>query len=367
MLPRLQGPTHRTARALCFTGALALCPFLSASAQVSTDAATSGVTEQQLKTWHDDLKNYAPLESGCFHTAYPSVQWEKVPCGSKPAFVSAHAQAARAAAAAAAHRDNIPLETAGNGHDFVAQTAGITQSGLGTFPLVKNVTSEKGVGVAAYGGGGLLGKNEYSLQLNSDINPSSAGCSAFGYASCYVWEQFVYSTAYQSYPAQVFIQNWVFPSPTDYSNRGCPSGWNDASSSGNPACYANSAATNVPNVAATGLASLKLSGSISSGRDTAIFTYGTQAYSASESDATVHLSSWWKQSEFNVVGNAGGSEAVFNTGASITVNLAVKDGSTNAPTCLTNAGTTGESNNLNLGTCQTSAGTNPGITFTESD
>ena len=130
---------------------------------------------------------------------------------------------------------------------------------------------------------------------------------------------------------------------------------------------ANSRAVSAPNVAATSLGKLKLSGSVSSGRDTVIFTNGTQAYSASEADTTVHLGSWWKQSEFNVVGNAGGSEAVFNSGVSLTVNLVVKDGTTNAPTCIANDGTTGESNNLNLGACKTASGTSPSISFTESD
>ncbi len=361
---RFSGSTHCIARARWMAGMLAFCPLLSASAQQGADVALSGVSDAQLKVWHEDLKNYTPVESGCFSTSYPSVQWEKVACGPRPAFVSSHRGAA---IAAAAREGRVPLESVGNGNDYVARTAGTTQSGLGTFPVAKGITSEKSVGVAAFGGGGILGNNEYSLQLNSDINPSSAACSAFGYASCYVWEQFVYSTAGSGYPAETFIQNWVFPSKSDYTNRGCPSGWEDASSSGSPACVVNSQAVSVPSVHATSLASLKLSGTISGGTDTVIFTDGAQAYSASESDSTVHLGSWWKQSEFNVVGNAGGSEAVFNKGVSITVNLVVKDGSTNAPTCLSRAGTTGESNNLNLGTCGTAGGASPSITFIESD
>jgi hypothetical protein len=45
----------------------------------------------------------------------------------------------------------------------------------------------------------------------------------------------------------------------------------------------------------------------------------------------------------------------------------VNDGSTNAPTCLANAGTTGETNNLNLGPCTATGGTAPYIQFTESN
>lgn len=363
MHARFHGPSRIALASVA--SLLALTP-LAAQAQ---QPDTNGATDSQLKAWHENLKNYAPLESGCFHTTYPSVQWEKVACGTEPAFVAGHKHIAEKAAAALAARQqaHIPVETAGNGTDYVAQTAGITQSGLGSFPSVKNVTSEKSVGVAAYGGGGLLGSNEYSLQLNTDINPNATACSAFGYTSCYVWEQFVYSTKYQNYPSQVFIQNWVFPSSADYSRRGCPAGWQDASSTGSPACLINSPATNVPNVAATSLGSLKISGAVNTSKDTVTFTYGTQAYTASQADSTVHLASWWKQSEFNVVGNAGGSEAVFNKGASIGVNLVVHDGSTSAPKCIANDGTTGESNNLNLGSCQTTSGASPAISFTESD
>jgi len=45
----------------------------------------------------------------------------------------------------------------------------------------------------------------------------------------------------------------------------------------------------------------------------------------------------------------------------------VNDGSTTAPTCLGNAGTTFEQNNLNLGTCTATGGTTPHISFVESN
>ena len=79
------------------------------------------------------------------------------------------------------------------------------------------------------------------------------------------------------------------------------------------------------------------------------------------------ISQVWKESEFNVVGDAGGSRANFNTPVSIAVRLALTDGTTAAPKCVANAGTTGESNNLNLGKCSTASGTSPSIKFTESN
>lgn len=267
-------------------------------------------------------------------------------------------------------------DAAGDGNDYAAQTSSTTISAVGSFPSVQGVTPESGANVP-FGSGqsnGIIGPNQYTLQLNTDINASSAACSNFGYQSCQVWVQFVYSTNNNGNitPAQpqVFIQNWVFPSQSDYSSNGCPADWNDArnASAGQYQCFTNSQGTDVPAVDATQLSGLKLTGSSSAnGNDAATFTYGTNAYSASEPDSTAELSAWWSQSEFNVVGNAGGSQAQFNRGASMTVNLSVDDGTSNAPTCLSNAGTTGETNNLNLGSCSSSGGSAPAIQFTESD
>jgi hypothetical protein len=98
-----------------------------------------------------------------------------------------------------------------------------------------------------------------------------------------------------------------------------------------------------------------------------VFNNGTNAYSVSASDSVLDISAVWKESEFNVVGNAGGSRADFNKGSSITVKVALTDGSTAAPTCVSNAGSTGETNNLNLGTCAGTGGATPYIEFIESN
>jgi len=98
-----------------------------------------------------------------------------------------------------------------------------------------------------------------------------------------------------------------------------------------------------------------------------VFTDGTTAYSVSGSDSVLDISQVWKQSEFNIVGDAGGSRADFNEPVSIAVKVALTDGTTSAPTCVANAGSTGETNNLNLGKCSTASGSSPSIQFTESN
>ena len=66
-----------------------------------------------------------------------------------------------------------------------------------------------------------------------------------------------------------------------------------------------------------------------------------------------------------VVGS-GGSEANFNPGTTIRVKVQLQDGSTDAPTCITD-GFTLESNNLGLNKCKSAGGKTPAITFTESN
>jgi hypothetical protein len=76
----------------------------------------------------------------------------------------------------------------------------------------------------------------------------------------------------------------------------------------------------------------------------------------------------WTSAEGNVFGFGGGSEASFNTGGAsmtLTITLTISTSGNNAAYCSTAASTTGESNNLLLGTC-TGSGSNNYISFYES-
>jgi hypothetical protein len=133
-------------------------------------------------------------------------------------------------------------------------------------------------------------------------------------------------------------------------------------SDGTGDCYLNSTAVNVPAISSSQLAQLQMSGTaVSGGNDTLVFTSGTEAYSTTEPDSLTDLASAWASSEFNIIGDGNSSEAVFGSGASITVNIAVTSGT--PPTCESGAGTTGETNNLTLGS-RTASGSS--IQFTES-
>ncbi len=300
-------------------------PLTASARNASSDAAH--------EAWRGAISHTATPHEGCFKATYPSLKWRQTVCTTVPPrpFVPRHGAKSR---------------TVGNGNDYAAVSATLTSSAVGSFPSVTDVTKETDDGET----------NVYSLQLNSNFM-NTAGCNGSTTGDCLTWEQFVYSSSEEA----AFMQYWLI----DYGRK-CPSGGGWTSYEGS--CYKNSAAVGVPQIAITSLGNFKLSGTaVSGGTDTLVFTNASQAYSTTGKDSVVYLATAWSQSEFNVIGDGGGSEAKFNKGASITVDIALTDGSSAAPTCEGDDGTTGETNNLTLGSCTTSGGSTPSIKFTESD
>lgn len=340
----------------------------------SGDDAVDSVDAQAHEVWRSVMHQMSAPGEGCFHASYPSTRWDKVQCAPVPGY--------RSALRLPANREAIREQTVGNGYDYVAQAPSghLFSLAAGSFPTVSDVTSEKSVGVAAFGGGGILGKNEYTLQVNTNFYHSAA-CGS--YANCLAWQQYVLSTNTPvsltsnqlTNETEVFIEYWLI----DYgssSRSACPSGFiNGGADAQGPGvdCVQNTPATLVAKgqIPITDLASLKLSGSAkSAGTDAATATFGSEAYTATVKDSYTDIASGWSQAEFNVLGNAGGSRADFNSGASVTVKIALTDGSTSAPACVSPSaydGTTGETNNLSLGGCSSVSGSAPSIEFTESN
>lgn len=352
---------RRIVLATAIVGLLGAVGVSSSVAAQATNNVAAQAQKEALDTWHESIKHQGPPADGCFHATYPSLIWEKEACVP----VSAHRailppRFAKPAKNIQAERSGEALDTAGDGNDFSAKTSSLTSSAIGSFPSVTGVTSKS--------------NGDYTLQLNTNMSASSACNKTYGYSSCQTWEQFIYATTGEDVsgtPPQAYIQNWLFLSDDDYQSVGCPSGW--ASYDPQNACFTDSDAVNTADVALSKLASVKLSGSAStSGKDTVIFTNGTTAKSVSQSGKTLSIGSTWKQSEFNVVGDGGGSGLSFNKGSKLTVQIQVADGKTTAPTCVgpSNGGTTAETNNLTLGKCTATAGkgsANPYIRFTESN
>lgn len=339
----------------------ALLTALVSIVSVGTLSATQVSTEahaQAVSTWHDTIRVQGPPSTGCFTATFPSNVWTAEECAPAPALISSATtralvdRAARRASGASAQTASGTFTT-GNGNDYAARTASLTRGAVGTFPTVTGVTS---------------GSQDYSLQINTNIDNNPTTCAQFGYSACQTWEQFIYATDDGQGNASAFIQNWFFATnASEYRRNGCPSGWYAYAE--DQACYRNSQAVKVSYVPITSIGSVRLAGTANqNGKDVVTFTINGTAHTVSESATTLNIGKIWNQSEFNIFGNDSSQPlASFNRGSRVNVRLAVDDGSTRAPTCLQGAGTTFEQNNLALGACTATAGTTPAIQFTESN
>ena len=323
---------------------------------------------QARNVWRQTVHQTSAPEVGCFHASFPSTAWEKVECGAAPAYHSVRvtADAARVAT------EGTPA-VIGNGSDFVAQapTGHFFSSVLGYFPQT-DVESETGVGVAAFGGGGNLGPNQYTLQLNTDQHYTAA-CD--GYKKCKAWTQYVLSSSTDN-KTLVFVQDWLENYGVhEGSHNICPRGYVDAGRDSNGGegddCVQNSEAAIIKSgtVAITKLVDLALGGSAKKGgNDEATAFYDKDAYKVSIKDSMTDIATEWSQAEFNVVGNGDGSRADFSQGTELEVQLDLDYGSKTTPKCQTPSkrlGTTGETNNLSPGECAVRGGSDPAMAFIE--
>ncbi len=322
---------HAARLSLLFSSfvACAACAVPVDSGSENPEAETQSLAAQ-VEQWRAAIVVRPSDQEGCFHASFPSLTWEQIDCVEAPNHPVGHPV--------------VVPETVGNGDDYAASvTSGLISQTVGTFPTVTGVTSETDGK-----------KNTYSIQLNSNFMSGRAACK--NVSGCLSWLQYVYSSSEKA----AFMQYWLIGIGT------CPSGAGWISDGGGD-CYKNSTAVSVPTIAITSLSQLKMSGTaVNGGKDTLVFTNGTQAYTTTGADTVADLASAWTASEFNVIGDGGGSEAVFNKGSSVTVKVAVTNGTTNAPKCVANDGTTGETNNLTLGSCSAQGGSSPFIQFTES-
>ena len=328
-------PISTSSRRLCvrvFGASLPLGLFFAVAAQAAP--ASKAAHAQFHAAWRTAITGAALPGRGCFSAEYPDTRWRQIACTTAPgrAYEPAHGNAV------------------GFGDDYAAQISGSISSAVGSFPAIAGLKSEKSAGVS----------NQYSLQMNVPYFSSPACASSPDPSGCSAWQQFVFSQAGgKKATSSAFMVYWLI-------NYGpyCPSGWSQAALN----CWINSEAVSIPHQKLTALSDLQLSGSaIFGGDDSVKIMTSKKAYAMSASDSALDLAGSWHGTEFNILGDGAGSQANFNSGTSITVNIQLEDGSTKAPTCKTNAIFTYETNNLNLGSCQGQSGDNPSITFTEAD
>jgi FG-GAP-like repeat len=292
-----------------------------------------------LEQWRKAMRQIPPPQAGCFTSAFPTTQWQEVPCTTPPAHPYPPARGRGSS-------------IVGNGND-VSASAGSSHisEAIGSFDSVSGVTTETG----QVGGVGGQVPNTFSLQLNTNFFSNSPACNgAANPANCQAWEQFVYSNT-----GFAFIQYWLIG-----YNAACPAGWNTYGSD----CWKNGAnGASVPPQVIANLANLSVTGQANLGGNDAItMSTGSNLYSAQNPDSTLFLAQGWQAAEFNIVGDCCGSQANFNAGSNLVVRTSLNYGSVNPPSCL-GQGFTGETNNLNFAAKPAATQkTLPAIVFQES-
>lgn len=312
------------------SGMLLLITSVSAmSAPVPKDAALT-------EAWRAAIAKTSVPGSGCFTSEYPSTVWTRIACSKPPA--NPLLPAARSGG-----------RVVGNGNDFAAETATPISSAVGSFPAIKGLTQETDSGSGA--------SDTYSLQLNSSYYTAPVCDGAKVPSQCRAWTQYVYENNAPSSGA-AFMEVWLI----NYGNS-CPAGWGPYATD----CYYNSDAISVPNQELSALDGIQVEGAtIAGGNDTVTLTAAKKAYAVTMPDSKIDLAGNWNTAEYNIFGDGGGGEAIFNPGTKMTVKVKLKDGSSDAPTCITD-GFTLESNNLGLNRCKAKGGKKPSVTFTQSN
>jgi hypothetical protein len=324
--------------------------------------------------WSATLMHTPRPGKGCFEATYPEIQWSRVACGKAPAVPLSPRRGGATTTgggtagggtaggvtggglrggvsgnSGATGNGDAGAATVGGGIDFSADVPGLAAEAVGSFDAVSGVTSEVGGGTA----------NAYTLQLNTQFFPTVT-CSS-GASGCVGWEQFVFLNDAPPSVGLLFIQYWLLGYGT------CPSGWMSADGY----CYRNSAtALEIPGQTIGTLGSIQLAGAAGTATsdDTAFLVIGNVLYSLTGGNYFPDLGQRWQISEFNIFGPGNGSQAVFNSGASLTVRTQVDSGASNAPGC-SEEGYTAETNNLSLVSAPQSSSPSaaPAIVFTESN
>jgi hypothetical protein len=338
--------------------------FTSPSIFVSANGLQSPPVFNNYPAWQAYISNVPAPQAGCFVATYPNPVWQPTHCATAP----------------------TQTEVVGNLNDWIAKAPTgslIRRSTSSGAILASGITSENDVCVKPFlttckmlGGG--LGSNAYSIQINSNLGFKIN----FNGRATKGWEQFVFLNTEQGFLnccGQVYIEYWLLGYFTTYG--ACPpssqdppgggTGW--FQSGGN--CVFNTSGVGTPSVyPATGttyvLSQVSFQANAnfqSSNLDQAVMCIVSQGcYTNSLPASVLNLDKHWTQSELNVVGYIDGSRAEFNSGTSITIQNGLFL-NTNAfgtiPTCV-KGGTTGETNNLNLGACSTGK---TFIRFTESN
>ena len=298
--------------------------------------------------WQADLRHVRTPGTGCFSSSYPALTWHAVECGPAP---RVPAGAARSATSTSNAR---PAQVGGgtDGQDYVTTVPGYISEATGTFWDVDSAITEYG----QIGGMGAQVQNALSLQLNSNLDFTTAACATSGNLNCSGWQQFLYTYGASGSTLgspQIYMQYWLFNYGAAATPSACPANWNyaAATATGGAGCWINSKAVTVPAVTATDLDAVVFTGTATTGgTDEVQLTVGLESYAFSAPDSMLDLAAAWKQTEWGVYGDAGGGEANFGADTSLEAQTALEVSSGQPTVSCTEGNFTGESNNLTLTT-----------------
>ena len=274
--------------------------------------------------WRQFILNTPLPQEACSTATYPDLQWQVVSCGGAYADVVARQESE---AIAGQRRARPQLQGFGSDPILGVQSASIS-SAEGSFNSVTGVTSEQSNG----------NSNSFSLQINTNIFQTST-CNT---STCRGWVQFVYDSSENHALIQYWLQNY---------GAYCPAGWR-SDGSGDGGCYRNSHTVNTPGVAIADLVNMRLYGSIGGvfgnpTDDIVAIGIGNTFYAVASGNPIDGAKEAWQEMDFNVFGDGGGSEAVFNPGSTLVVLDTISYPSGVLPFS-TVGGVSAESNNLSL-------------------
>jgi hypothetical protein len=331
-------------------------------------AASKAPTAVERESWRKTIIQTSLPGEGCFVAAYPETQWRETQC--KPPSTKLYPPK---------RPGMIRQQTVGgSGSDFSALVTGHITEAEGSFDSVSGVTSECAVQCPAQVcpvNPSCTGQpaNSYSLQLNSKIfdtqtcagsNPVTTWTLTQG--KCQGWEQFVYSSS-NSGSIQYWLENYGPPGSQCPAPRGASCQPDSASTDGwcpfqftpsdplycvvNGANFAGAPAEAITSLDPNSAGALKLTGAAAgfngNTKDSVYVTEGTTVYPATGGNYFPDLGTQWQEAEFNVFGDGGGDQAVFNANSTIQVRNSVASGTAAGPKC-DEQSFTGESNNLTL-------------------
>ena len=325
------------AAALAVVGLSSAAPASVAVHQVSRANAAVQQVPHTKAAWHKAMRNVRTPGRGCFRASYPALAWHAVKCVTVPLVPSAAAQPARSA------RHVEPAQVGGANGDYVAQVPGLISEATGTFSDVSSGISETGLVQNT----GSPVKDAFSLQLNSQLNFTTAACSASSNSACTGWQQFLYT--YGTDNPTVYMQYWLFDYGATSSPSTCPANWKySPSTNGSQAgCYINSRGTPVPTVTASELGSVSLAGSaVSGGNDEVSLTIGSEEYAETASDSVLDLAAVWDQTQWGVYGDENSAEADFTAPASLEAQTTIEVSSGPSTVSCDPGDFTNETNNL---------------------